>query len=100
MGQAPLDADAQKAAAARYAAGLVEPGMVVGLGTGSTAEHFVRELGARLREGLRLTGVATSQRTERLARDLGIAAEVVDATLHDDAVAGRLREAAESVGVS
>ena len=66
------DADAQKAAAARYAAGLVEPGMVVGLGTGSTAEHFVRELGARVGEGLRLTGVATSQRTERLARELGI----------------------------
>ena len=73
------DADALKAAAARYGAGLVESGMVVGLGSGSTAELAVRELGARLQEGLRLTGVATSRRTERLAREVGIPLVDLDA---------------------
>lgn len=61
-------ADAQKAAAARDAAGLVEQGMTVGLGSGSTAELAVDGLGARVAAGLRFTGVATSRRTEELAR--------------------------------
>jgi ribose 5-phosphate isomerase A len=73
------DTDAQKLAAARYAAALVEPGMVVGLGSGSTAELAARELGARVASGLRLTGVATSRRTERLARELGIPLVDLDA---------------------
>lgn len=63
---------AEKAAAARDAATLVEPGMTVGLGSGSTAEIAVRELGQRVAAGLRITGVATSRRTERLAREYGI----------------------------
>src|SRR5436190_3026249 len=81
------DIDAQKLAAARHAAAFVEPGMVVGLGSGSTAEYAVRELGARVASGLRLTGVATSRRTERLARELGIplvdldAVEALDLTI-------------------
>src|SRR5207237_4069277 len=81
------DIDAQKVAAARYAAALVEPGMVVGLGSGSTAEYAAREIGARVASGLRLTGVATSRRTERLARELGIplvdldAVEALDLTI-------------------
>src|SRR5579875_2843429 len=68
--------DAQRAgkiAAARYAAGLVEDGMIVGLGSGSTAALFVEALGERVRAGLRVTGVPTSQATEQLARGLGIA---------------------------
>ena len=65
-------ADAQKAAAARDAAGLVAHGMTVGLGSGSTAEIAVDELGARVAAGLRFTGVATSRRTEELARAVGI----------------------------
>jgi len=46
--------------------------MVVCLGTGSTATLAVRALGERVRQGLRITGVATSSSTEQLARSLGI----------------------------
>jgi len=54
------------------AADLVRDGMLVGLGTGSTADGVIRELGQRVRDGLRFTGVPTSDRTEALARSLGI----------------------------
>jgi ribose 5-phosphate isomerase A len=54
------------------AADLVMPGMVVGLGTGSTADAVTRELGRRVAGGLNFTAVPTSDRTEILARDLGI----------------------------
>jgi ribose 5-phosphate isomerase A len=54
------------------AADLVAPGMTVGLGTGSTADAVIRELGRRLAAGLVFTGVPTSRRTETLARELGI----------------------------
>lgn len=68
-----MTADAQKRAAGEAAARLVEDGMTVGLGTGSTAAFFVRALGARVAgEGLKLRGVATSQATEALAASLGI----------------------------
>ena len=63
------DAEAQKRAAGEAAAALVEDGMVVGLGTGSTAAWFVRALGAR---GLDITCVATSQATADLAAGLGM----------------------------
>ena len=65
-------APAEKEAAARYAAGLVEEGMCVGLGTGSTAVLFVRALGERVRAGLRIVGVPTSIATEALATTEGI----------------------------
>lgn len=55
------------------AAARVEPGMRLGLGTGSTVEWFLRRLGERIRtEGLRVFGVPTSLRTETLAQELGI----------------------------
>ncbi len=54
------------------AADEVRDGMVVGLGTGSTASAVIRELGARAQQGLRFRGVATSQRTEALAASFGI----------------------------
>jgi ribose 5-phosphate isomerase A len=63
------DADAQKRAAGEAAARLVEDGMVVGLGTGSTAAWFVKALAARR---LTLTCVATSQTTADLAASLGL----------------------------
>ncbi len=62
-----------KIAAARHAAGLVEEGMLVGLGSGSTAALFVQALGERVRAGLRVTGVPTSDATARLAQAEGIA---------------------------
>jgi len=67
-----MTADEQKRAAGEAAAALVEPGMVVGLGTGSTAAWFVRALGARVQAGLDLRGVPTSEATAALARDLSI----------------------------
>ena len=63
------EADEQKRAVGEAAAALVEDGMVVGLGTGSTAACFVRALGAR---GLKITCVATSVATTELAASLGM----------------------------
>jgi ribose 5-phosphate isomerase A len=54
------------------AAAIVENGMTLGLGSGSTAEAVIRALGARVAAGLRVTGVATSARTERVAKEVGI----------------------------
>ncbi len=54
------------------AAGEVKPGMIVGLGTGSTASAFVRALGERVADGLRIVGIATSNETQALAQSLGI----------------------------
>ena len=71
--------DRAKQAAADYAAGLVERGMRLGLGTGSTAERFLRSLGQRIQsEKLEVTGVATSERSSRLAQELGIPLVTLD----------------------
>ena len=71
-----MDASEQnrfKKEAARSAAQLVKNGMIVGLGTGITAAYLVAELGRRVaEEGLRFTGVPTSERTAEQARSLGI----------------------------
>jgi ribose 5-phosphate isomerase A len=65
---------------AMAAADLVAPGMRVGLGTGSTADAVTRELGRRVGAGLVLTAVPTSDRTEALARGLGIPLTTLDKT--------------------
>ncbi|WP_121063171.1 ribose-5-phosphate isomerase RpiA [Chachezhania antarctica] len=71
--------DKAKRAAARSAADMVEDGMRVGLGTGSTAAWMVRRLGERVRdEGLNIRGVPTSTRTADLARELGIPVVTLD----------------------
>jgi ribose 5-phosphate isomerase A len=57
---------------ARRAADEIQPGMLAGLGSGTTAEALVAELGRRVAAGLRFTGVATSIRTRTLAESLGI----------------------------
>ncbi|MBC6981729.1 ribose-5-phosphate isomerase RpiA [Caulobacter sp. 17J80-11] len=65
--------DTQKRAAGEAAAALVEDGMIVGLGTGSTAAWFVKALGERVKGGLKIKGgVPTSEATAALARELGI----------------------------
>lgn len=64
--------EAEKRAAAEAAALRVTDGMVVGLGTGSTADFAIRTLGERVAAGLKITGVPTSRRSEMLARQLGI----------------------------
>ncbi len=67
-----LDQSGQKALAARRAADEVRDGMVVGLGTGSTAAVLVAALGERVKGGLRFVGVPTSEATARQASELGI----------------------------
>ena len=66
------DRDAQKRAAAEAAAALVEDGMVVGLGTGSTAWFAIEALIRRVREGLRILAIPTSERSGAQARAGGI----------------------------
>src|ERR1700689_5982082 len=64
--------DSLKAAAAESAAALVVDGMIVGLGSGSTAALAVSALGRRVGEGLRIVGIPTSESTAAQARALGI----------------------------
>ncbi len=64
--------DQEKQRAARAAVELIEDGMVVGLGAGSTVFHAVQALGERVRAGLRVKMVPASLETDRLARGLGI----------------------------
>ncbi|WP_334128553.1 ribose-5-phosphate isomerase RpiA [Sneathiella sp.] len=64
--------DEQKQAAAAKAVEYIEEGMVLGLGTGSCAAKMVDLLGKRVAEGLRVTGVPTSEATAAQARSLNI----------------------------
>jgi ribose 5-phosphate isomerase A len=61
-----------KQAAAEIAARLLQNGMVVGLGSGTTATLAVAAIGKRVKEGLRIIGVPTSEQTGEQARLLGI----------------------------
>jgi len=61
-----------------YAADLIEDGMLVGLGTGSTAAAMVDALGERVRDGLKVIGVATSIATSNQASAAGIALKTLD----------------------
>ena len=74
-----MDARQLKIEAARVALSHVEDGMRLGIGTGSTAEEFVRLLAARIgAEGLGVTGVPTSERTAALCRELGVTLATLD----------------------
>jgi len=64
--------DDDKRTAAEAAAAEVRDGMLVGLGTGSTAAHAIRALGARVRRGLAIEAVATSVASAALATDEGV----------------------------
>lgn len=66
------DLDSLKKAAALKAVEFVHDGMVVGLGTGSTAKHMIVALGDRVRAGMKLRAVPTSQETAALAKQSGI----------------------------
>lgn len=58
--------------AARKAADLIREGMTVGLGSGSTANFAIQEIGQRVKQGLKITAVATSIKSETLAKSVGI----------------------------
>lgn len=67
-----MSEDMAKFNAATAALDFVKDGMIVGLGTGSTSAHFVRQLGERVRQGLRVKGVPTSEATRNLAEQVGV----------------------------
>src|SRR3984885_13869064 len=74
-----MDAQQQfKQAAAESAVALVEDGMILGLGTGSTAKLAVETLGKRVQSGLRVVGVPTSEFTGHQAQSLGIPMSTLD----------------------
>jgi ribose 5-phosphate isomerase A len=80
MNRPVLDVEAQKRAAAARAVDFVRPGMRLGLGTGSTAKHFVELLAERVRGGLDVVGVPTSEATWAQASGLGIRLTNLDET--------------------
>jgi ribose 5-phosphate isomerase A len=62
----------EKQIAAESAVALVKNGMVIGLGSGSTAEIAIRILGERVKKGMEVVGVPTSRKSEEIARALGV----------------------------
>ena len=72
------DAKRLKIEAARAALAHVKDGMRLGIGTGSTAEEFVRLLADKIAGGLRVVGVPTSERTEKLCRELAVPLATLD----------------------
>ncbi|HJZ44552.1 MAG TPA: ribose-5-phosphate isomerase RpiA [Hyphomicrobiaceae bacterium] len=75
-----MSAELWKRQAAERALAYLSDGMKVGLGTGSTAAKFVDLVGGRVRQGLRLTCVPTSEATRAQAERLGIALTTLDET--------------------
>ncbi|NTF87404.1 ribose-5-phosphate isomerase RpiA [Agrobacterium rhizogenes] len=73
-----MDARQMKIEAARVALAYVESGMRLGIGTGSTAEEFVRLLAEKVAAGLVIEGVPTSERTARLCVELGVPLKSLD----------------------
>src|SRR5688572_8098261 len=75
-----MDLEGLKRQAAAKALEDVREGMKLGLGTGSTARHFVELLGERVRAGLKVVGVPTSEATRAQAEGCGIALTTLDET--------------------
>lgn len=61
-----------KKAAAAHAVNLIEPDMIIGLGTGSTSSYFIEALGKKVENGLKISAVATSLGTEKKAKECNI----------------------------
>lgn len=74
----PMDTDSLKRAACQRALDYVRPGMRLGLGSGSTAKIFVDLLGEKVRAGLQIRTVATSEATAAQAKALGIPLTTLD----------------------
>jgi ribose 5-phosphate isomerase A len=73
-----------KQAAAHKAVQYIKDGMIVGLGTGSTAYWAIQYLGEKVKQGMRITAIATSGETERLALECGIKVSEMDAVDYID----------------
>ena len=94
-----MDVEAQKRAAATRAVEFVRPGMRLGLGTGSTAKHFVDFLAERVRGGLDVVAVPTSEATRAQAERLGIALTTLDETPELDLTIGGADEIAPDLSL-
>ena len=70
--------DQEKEAAARASLRFINDGQVVGLGTGSTAAHFIQLLGEQVKNGLGIRGIPTSDRSREQAAGLGISLTTLD----------------------
>src|ERR1700740_1650919 len=70
--------DQEKVAAAQASLQFIKDGQVVGLGTGSTAAHFIQLLGEQVKQGLHVRGIPTSVRSRELAESLGIPLTTLD----------------------
>lgn len=79
-----MSLDSLKRDAAMAALDFVQPGMRLGLGTGSTARYFVEALAQRVNAGLDVIGVPTSEATRRDAERLGLPLTTLDDTPHLD----------------
>jgi len=79
---------AAKRRAGEHAAETVSDGEVVGLGTGSTAAHAIRRLGARVESGLDIAGIPTSYQSGALGREAGIPMTTLDDATPDVAIDG------------
>ncbi|MGC2082014.1 MAG: ribose-5-phosphate isomerase RpiA [Bradyrhizobium sp.] len=79
-----MDMDALKRQAAARALEHVRDGMKLGLGTGSTARHFVELLGEKVKGGLRVVGVPTSEATRAQAQAVGVPLTTLDEIDHLD----------------
>src|SRR3954468_16155221 len=79
-----MDIETQKRQAAARAVEWVRPGMRLGLGTGSTAKHFVELLAERVTGGANVVGVPTSETTRADAQRLGVPLTTLDETLELD----------------
>src|SRR5262245_66551291 len=75
----PAQVDRWKLQAAERALAAVEDGMLLGLGSGTTAARFVDLLGERVRQGLNVTSVPTSESTRAQAERLGVALTTLEA---------------------
>ncbi|MBU0582527.1 MAG: ribose-5-phosphate isomerase RpiA [Alphaproteobacteria bacterium] len=75
-----MNARELKIRAAQAALDHVEDGMRLGIGTGSTADEFVRLLAGKVAGGMKITGVPTSERTASLCAELGVALSTLDET--------------------
>lgn len=68
----------EKKAAAQASLRFLEDGQIVGIGTGSTVDYFIAMLGERVKQGLKIRGIPTSERSRQYAAQQGIALTTLD----------------------
>jgi len=92
--------DELKRQAAIAAVETIKDGMIVGLGSGSTASLFIRELGTRVRSGLRVKGIPSSEESRRLAEEVGVPLTTFLEHSHIDVTVDGADEVSESLDLT